>query len=487
MDSDLEWEEEGEGESLNGSDDEKERDADDEEYEVDNDFFVPHGHLSDEEMELEDDENNSPEAQKAKLKVLQLEFAEEMKKKTEKIKPRLIGCIWISNNETEPESCSPLIWTMLQTRAMLHDGPISLNWDDPAEDAFATGITATPSIRRAKIKDEDMPELIRLVHRNLHSRKFLIEEFAAHRKKLEGDEYRELVNLGAKIKEIAEYRQFTEEGFEKYSGWVVKADILDKFQVVDLPTLNGWSYTLQPKRFVSSEKTSSPSSRKTSQMDEDTAKELIRLLHGNVNSRKFLVHEFTAFRKAKYGERENFQEIKFIGSKIKKFADWKQFTDAPLQGKLGWCVKEAVLEQYKMTDISVENTWKYTLPLPIKKRAAAPEMPTETPKVAAPSEKPPQSKAQPGAGSIQKFAKKLTDVEKRDQFKKVVNPASAAASPAAPKKRVQLLMSVPCGETIPEAKKNTLISQFLSKNIAPKVEKATPMEVDDDDGVIVLE
>lgn len=45
IDSDDEWEEEP-GESLHGSDDEKEPEED---YEVDNDFFVPHGYLSDDE------------------------------------------------------------------------------------------------------------------------------------------------------------------------------------------------------------------------------------------------------------------------------------------------------------------------------------------------------------------------------------------------------------------------------------------------------
>mgnify|MGYP002715754884 CR=1 FL=1 len=47
VDSDDEWEEEEEpGESLLDSDGEKEPEED---YEVDNDFFVPHGYLSDDE------------------------------------------------------------------------------------------------------------------------------------------------------------------------------------------------------------------------------------------------------------------------------------------------------------------------------------------------------------------------------------------------------------------------------------------------------
>lgn len=54
VDSDDEWEEEEPGESLHGSDDEKESE---DEYEVDNEFFVPHGYLSDEENIGQEDED----------------------------------------------------------------------------------------------------------------------------------------------------------------------------------------------------------------------------------------------------------------------------------------------------------------------------------------------------------------------------------------------------------------------------------------------
>lgn len=46
----------------------------------------------------------SPEAQKAKLQYLEMEFEAEMKEKTEKLKPRLIGCVWFNNNIEDPKS-----------------------------------------------------------------------------------------------------------------------------------------------------------------------------------------------------------------------------------------------------------------------------------------------------------------------------------------------------------------------------------------------
>lgn len=95
VDSDDDWEEEEQGESLTGSDDEdKENDVENDDYEVDNEFFVPHGHLSDDEVDDEENAKLSPESLKQKLKLLKDEFDLDMQSKTQKLKPRSIGCIW---------------------------------------------------------------------------------------------------------------------------------------------------------------------------------------------------------------------------------------------------------------------------------------------------------------------------------------------------------------------------------------------------------
>ncbi|RZF40791.1 hypothetical protein LSTR_LSTR009276 [Laodelphax striatellus] len=117
VDSDDEWEEEEPGESLRGSDDENEKESEDE-YEVDNKVFVPHGYLSDEEMQ-DDFEDCSREAQKAKLQLLEIEFQAEMTKKTEKLKPRLIGCVWFANSVSDPTSVGSRIAEMLLSRRMV--------------------------------------------------------------------------------------------------------------------------------------------------------------------------------------------------------------------------------------------------------------------------------------------------------------------------------------------------------------------------------
>lgn len=55
INSDDEWEEEDPGESIHGTDNEEEPEDD---YEVDNDVFVPHGYLSDEEGDNKGNDND---------------------------------------------------------------------------------------------------------------------------------------------------------------------------------------------------------------------------------------------------------------------------------------------------------------------------------------------------------------------------------------------------------------------------------------------
>lgn len=74
-------------------------------------FFVPHGHLSDEELHNEDESDfNDPENLKFKLKLAQNEFDDERKKKTQKLKPRLIGLIWQNSDGQKPDNCSNGVW-----------------------------------------------------------------------------------------------------------------------------------------------------------------------------------------------------------------------------------------------------------------------------------------------------------------------------------------------------------------------------------------
>nr|CAD7394311.1 unnamed protein product [Timema cristinae] len=272
VDSDDEWEEEEPGESLHGSDDEKESE---DEYEVDNEFFVPHGYLSDEENSGEE-ETVTPEGMKAKLKLLELEFEQEMKHKTERIKPRLIGCIWTTGQEN---TAGVQFMKLLNSwRAVYRDTPISTSVPEgetssPTSPGQNSRLAKTPNTgsKSRKFPDTAVPELIKLVHGNLNSRVFLLREFLAHLDKQhslnnsqsttpdtdprQADEASHTVALSKKsisnkIKEIARWQPCPEEGpmFGRMCWYVLK-EFRSENNLSDLALLNKeWKYTLKPRR-----------------------------------------------------------------------------------------------------------------------------------------------------------------------------------------------------------------------------------------------
>jgi len=189
IDSDDEWEEEDPGESIIGTDNEVEPEDD---YEVDNDVFVPHGYLSDEEGEGQDNDDNIPEeVQKEKLKLLGEEFEAEIKKKTERIKPRLVGCIWIPNNVTNPDNMSKSVADTLLKYRCVWDGeePIvteKLILEDSPKDA------PTSENKKLLLPDSIIPELISFVHGNTNGIKLAAKNFID-----------ELIKNGQNIDEIS--------------------------------------------------------------------------------------------------------------------------------------------------------------------------------------------------------------------------------------------------------------------------------------------
>jgi chromatin assembly factor 1 subunit A len=46
----------------------------------------------------------NPEKQETKLKILGEQFEAERNTKTKKLKPKVIGCVWLNKNNTYPES-----------------------------------------------------------------------------------------------------------------------------------------------------------------------------------------------------------------------------------------------------------------------------------------------------------------------------------------------------------------------------------------------
>lgn len=337
-------------------------------------------------MQQNDDEDamedNHPEAQKAKLKILQQEFAAEMKKKTEKIKPRLIGCIWMNGDEDEngcskssgvdkKYHCSDVIWRILKARQMMTS-------DD--------GV---------KLEENLEPEL-------------------------------------------------AEPNDEKEKA---------------LPKTPAQQKNQQRAKF-----------------NIDSVKELIRLVHGNVNGKKFILREFQAFRLKNFHKNPDFQEfsVKSVEEKMMEISDYKTCPEeGPLFGKKCWLVKaEVIQEHFGFGDetLKLPNEWTYILEKEVKEK------------------KPKQPAVVDGAKkeeSTEKSPKAVKPEEVQEKPKEVSKPPPTPPAPVV-KKRVQLLMSVPRGQSFSESNKTNLISTFLKGNQKPATGKAQSSESKMDVDEVIL-
>lgn len=333
---------------------------------------------------MDDDihEDNSPETQKAKLKILQQEFAAEMKKKTEKIKPRLIGCIWMNGDEDEngcskigsmdkKYHCSDIIWRILKAREMM-------TTDD--------GV---------KLEDDLEPEITE-----------------------------------------------TEEEGEKAPP---KIQVRAKF-------------------------------------NEGSVKELMKLVHGNINNKRFIIKEFQAYRLKNFHKDPDFQEfsIKSVEEKMMEISEYKTCPEeGSMFGKKCWLVKqEALIEHHGEKKLPLPNEWTYILEKEVKERkprqSTDPTRKEESPdKVQSEVQQRPADE-KPIQRSPVSAVKKLLPHE--PLVSSLKRPQSSPSN--VPKKRVQLLISVPPGQEISQSKKNNLISQYLKGKEAAAGSKLS--NVDDD-------
>lgn len=186
------------------------------------------------------------------MKILQQEFADEMKKKTEKIKPRLIGCIWVNKDGTQPNSCPNVIWDMLQGRSMIFDLDVIKKFTAPKPVEVAPAQDENVSNKRVNITEDEVPDLIRLIHGNMNNKNFLVNEFREFRaKKHEGEKnFRVFSNVSVtkKLKELGEYKACPEEGpMLNKLCWYISPEKLIEYDLKDLTLPNTWNYILPPK------------------------------------------------------------------------------------------------------------------------------------------------------------------------------------------------------------------------------------------------
>lgn len=197
-------------------------------------------------------EDNSPEAQKAKEKIAQKQFDDDCKRKTHKLKPRVIGLYWQNSDGSKPDNCKDDDkWVYLNVRAgMFTENSVILRGDvddSDVEDAENKGP------KRIQITEDAIPDLIRLVHGNYSSCKFMIKEFKAHiaRKNEKENQNRKAFSdqsIHNKIKEIALKTVCEEPGpmFNK-KCWQVHQKKRKEYGLTTLPLLNAWTYILKRK------------------------------------------------------------------------------------------------------------------------------------------------------------------------------------------------------------------------------------------------
>ena len=147
-------------------------------------FLVPHGYLSDEEGEKDEDERPlSPSAAKEQLKLKEEQFERELKEKTCHIKPSLIGCCWEGESQD-----AQLLKVLKRYRAVVFcPVPIALQQNQ----LMCDGTGGSPALEEATVRTDkgaakrlvnetDLPVLARILHGTTYGKPIIVNEFLAY-------------------------------------------------------------------------------------------------------------------------------------------------------------------------------------------------------------------------------------------------------------------------------------------------------------------
>lgn len=228
VDSDDDWEEEEQGENLEVlSDEEKENEPENDDYEVDNEFFVPHGHLSDDEVDDEEYAKLSPESQKQKLKLLKDAFDQDIKSKTQKIKPRSIGCIWYNKNGNNVDAA---IISYLHPLNIIVNGRIEIKKREQNDNTVKKKRTPKP------LPEDVMGILAKFVHGNTNKRGKLVTQFLNHIQTNNMGVDLTKMNVSKQVSHIAKWTWNVEN---KTYNWIIDEELANKYNIdYVLPTVN---------------------------------------------------------------------------------------------------------------------------------------------------------------------------------------------------------------------------------------------------------
>ncbi|CAH1255576.1 CHAF1A [Branchiostoma lanceolatum] len=175
FDSDDEWEEEEPGESISHSEGEKDDSDEDADSDLE-DFFVPHGHLSEDEGCEDEDEPSSPSARKAKELARQRAFEADMKKQMKYMRAVVIGCLWSCDSTKDSQSD---IRKTLEEYKVCAFAALPIHVAGQEESIAAVERKQKEKVKRQAqhVPEEAFPDLIRLMHGNSKGMKLLVREF----------------------------------------------------------------------------------------------------------------------------------------------------------------------------------------------------------------------------------------------------------------------------------------------------------------------
>lgn len=373
--------------------------------------------MSDEELQNEDEcEFNDPENLKFKLKIANKELEDERKKKTQKLKPRLIGLIWQNDDGSKPSNCSNGVWELMNKHALLFNGTTvkveqSVNQQaDNSDDENSHNKSL--GVRRLQIGEKEIPDLIRLINGNQNSRTFLAKEFSAYlAKNHQSQRDFSSASIKAKIKELAIWQACPEEGdLYKKMCWYVPIQTRKRYNVSEPTFPNKWSYIIPPRRPV--EITEADGENKTIEnKDLEKKAELPDVIALSDDSNSCTLSETLTpeLIKQASSKRAPYNIAKFIRP-LTEHEKKKQF-------------EPITLSRHPSED---QITEKHPNEIPLKSQA------TE-------------------------------NIKNPARGKKRASKSSTEGS--APKKRVNLLMSGPVGHELSPRLKTTLVTQFLSSNL----------------------
>lgn len=213
--------------------------------------------MSDEEWQNEDEfDYDNAEDHKIKMQLIQKQFDKEMKKKTQKLKPRVIGLIWQNADGSQPDNCSSGVWNLFNNNSVYFEGEC-VKIDPPSnsnETLSDDENSNSKSVRRLKISEKEIPDLIRLINGNTYKIDFLSEEFRAFvAKNNPGQREFTTASIKNKIRELAMHQRCPEDGpMHNKKCWYVPIATRKRYNVNDLTFPNAWMYTIPPRRPIQS-------------------------------------------------------------------------------------------------------------------------------------------------------------------------------------------------------------------------------------------